>query len=51
MDVPLDLIALNITPQGALLRWTPPLANVDVYIITLTYNKGMWSHIFLAVVR
>ncbi|XP_023654438.1 tenascin-R isoform X1 [Paramormyrops kingsleyae] len=39
MDVPLDLIALNITPQGALLRWTPPLANVDVYILTLTYNQ------------
>ncbi|MFT7801650.1 tenascin-R-like isoform X1 [Arapaima gigas] len=39
MDMPMDLMALNITSQGALLRWTPPLSSVDVYVLTLTYNK------------
>ncbi|XP_061835389.2 tenascin-R isoform X5 [Nerophis lumbriciformis] len=39
MDMPSELTALNITPQGALLRWNPPLSNVDNYVITLTHNQ------------
>uniref|UniRef100_A0A6Q2Z8Y4 Tenascin R (restrictin, janusin) n=1 Tax=Esox lucius TaxID=8010 RepID=A0A6Q2Z8Y4_ESOLU len=31
MDMPMELTALNITPQEALLRWIPPLSNVDNY--------------------
>ncbi|XP_064197737.1 tenascin-R isoform X2 [Anguilla rostrata] len=40
MDMPMDLMTLNITPQGALLRWTPPLSSVDNYVLTLTRNQG-----------
>uniref|UniRef100_A0A8C8C621 Tenascin-R n=1 Tax=Oncorhynchus tshawytscha TaxID=74940 RepID=A0A8C8C621_ONCTS len=36
MDMPMELTALNITPQGALLRWNPPLSSVDNYVFTLT---------------
>ncbi|XP_053483959.1 tenascin-R [Ictalurus furcatus] len=39
MDMPLELMALNVTPQGALLRWTPPLSNVDNYVLTLTRSQ------------
>ncbi|XP_054608796.1 tenascin-R isoform X4 [Dunckerocampus dactyliophorus] len=39
MDMPSELTALNITPQGALLRWNPPLSNVDNYVLTLTHNQ------------
>ncbi|XP_028986642.1 tenascin-R isoform X3 [Betta splendens] len=39
MDMPAELTALNITPQGALLRWNPPLSNVDNYVLTLTHNQ------------
>uniref|UniRef100_A0AAY4A9Y2 Tenascin-R n=1 Tax=Denticeps clupeoides TaxID=299321 RepID=A0AAY4A9Y2_9TELE len=38
MDMPVDLTALNVTPQGALLRWTPPLSSVDNYVLTLTHK-------------
>ncbi|XP_031663231.1 tenascin-R [Oncorhynchus kisutch] len=36
MDMPMELTALNITPQAALLRWNPPLSSVDNYVFTLT---------------
>ncbi|KAG7456964.1 hypothetical protein MATL_G00241500 [Megalops atlanticus] len=39
MDMPMDLTALNITPQRALLRWNPPLSSVDNYVLTLTHNQ------------
>ncbi|XP_014900143.1 tenascin-R isoform X2 [Poecilia latipinna] len=39
MDMPAELTALNITPQGALLRWNPPLSNVDNYVLTITHNQ------------
>ncbi|XP_045930138.1 tenascin-R-like [Micropterus dolomieu] len=39
MDMPSELTALNITPQGALLRWNPPLSNVDNFVLTLTHNQ------------
>ncbi|XP_030259076.1 tenascin-R isoform X3 [Sparus aurata] len=39
MDMPAELTALNITPQGALLRWNPPLSSVDNYVLTLTHNQ------------
>ncbi|XP_063075983.1 tenascin-R [Engraulis encrasicolus] len=39
MDMPTDLTALNVTPQGALLRWNPPLSSVDNYVLTLTRNQ------------
>ncbi|KAM8838663.1 tenascin-R isoform 7-T11 [Synchiropus picturatus] len=39
MDMPSELTALNITPQGALLRWNPPLSSVDNYVLTLTQNQ------------
>uniref|UniRef100_A0A8B9H3P4 Tenascin-R n=1 Tax=Astyanax mexicanus TaxID=7994 RepID=A0A8B9H3P4_ASTMX len=39
MDMPMELTALNVTPQGALLRWTPPLSSVDNYVLTLTRNQ------------
>uniref|UniRef100_A0A3P8WGG0 Tenascin R (restrictin, janusin) n=1 Tax=Cynoglossus semilaevis TaxID=244447 RepID=A0A3P8WGG0_CYNSE len=39
MDMPAELTALNITPQGALLRWTAPLSSVDNYVLTLTHNQ------------
>ncbi|XP_014046093.2 tenascin-R isoform X3 [Salmo salar] len=39
MDMPMELTALNITPQGALLRWNPPLSSVDNYVFTLTCNQ------------
>uniref|UniRef100_A0AAR2K5D1 Tenascin R (restrictin, janusin) n=1 Tax=Pygocentrus nattereri TaxID=42514 RepID=A0AAR2K5D1_PYGNA len=41
MDMPMELTALNVTPQGALLRWTPPLSSVDNYVLTLTRNQAM----------
>uniref|UniRef100_A0A8C5BZT2 Tenascin-R n=1 Tax=Gadus morhua TaxID=8049 RepID=A0A8C5BZT2_GADMO len=37
MDMPAELTALNITPQGALLRWNPPMSDVDNYVLTLTH--------------
>ncbi|KAI4886064.1 hypothetical protein NFI96_004974 [Prochilodus magdalenae] len=39
MDMPMELTALNVTPQGALLRWSPPLSSVDNYVLTLTRNQ------------
>ncbi|CAB1326204.1 unnamed protein product [Coregonus sp. 'balchen'] len=39
MDMPMELTALNITPQGALLQWNPPLSSVDSYVVTLTCNQ------------
>ncbi|XP_049453808.1 tenascin-R isoform X6 [Epinephelus fuscoguttatus] len=39
MDMPSELTALNITPQGALLRWNPPVSSVDNYVLTLTHNQ------------
>ncbi|KAK3545902.1 hypothetical protein QTP70_016587 [Hemibagrus guttatus] len=39
MDMPIELMALNVTPQGALLRWTPPRSNVDNYVLTLTRSQ------------
>uniref|UniRef100_A0A1A8IR78 Tenascin R (Restrictin, janusin) n=1 Tax=Nothobranchius kuhntae TaxID=321403 RepID=A0A1A8IR78_NOTKU len=39
MDMPAELTALNITPQGALLRWNPPLSIVDNYVLTITHNQ------------
>ncbi|CAK6966907.1 tenascin-R [Scomber scombrus] len=39
MDMPSELTALNITPQGALLRWNPPMSSVDNYVLTLTHNQ------------
>ncbi|XP_059419449.1 tenascin-R isoform X2 [Carassius carassius] len=41
MDMPMDLTALNVTPQGALLRWNPPVSSVDNYVVTLTRNQVM----------
>uniref|UniRef100_A0A3P8Y457 Tenascin R (restrictin, janusin) n=1 Tax=Esox lucius TaxID=8010 RepID=A0A3P8Y457_ESOLU len=46
MDMPMELTALNITPQEALLRWIPPLSNVDNYVLTLTCNQ-MTANTFL----
>lgn len=43
MDMPMELTALNVTPQGALLRWNPPLSNVDNYVLTLTHNQSKWT--------
>ena len=43
MDMPAELTALNITPQGALLKWNPPLSSVDNYVLTLTHNQGKLS--------
>uniref|UniRef100_A0AAY5KWU3 Tenascin R (restrictin, janusin) n=1 Tax=Esox lucius TaxID=8010 RepID=A0AAY5KWU3_ESOLU len=40
MDMPMELTALNITPQEALLRWIPPLSNVDNYVLTLTLTAN-----------
>ncbi|XP_061550692.1 tenascin-R isoform X2 [Phycodurus eques] len=40
MDMPSELTALNITPQGALLRWNPPMSNVDNYVLTLTHDQA-----------
>ncbi|MEQ2204201.1 hypothetical protein XENOCAPTIV_009570, partial [Xenoophorus captivus] len=39
MDMPAELTALNITPQGALLRWNAPQSNVDNYVLTITHNQ------------
>nr|XP_043883712.1 tenascin-R isoform X3 [Solea senegalensis] len=39
MDMPAELTALNITPRGALLRWSPPMSSVDNYVMTLTHNQ------------
>ncbi|XP_036298566.1 tenascin-R [Pipistrellus kuhlii] len=36
MDHPVDLIATNITPTGALLQWKAPVGEVESYIIVLT---------------
>ncbi|XP_046708280.1 tenascin-R isoform X2 [Silurus meridionalis] len=46
MDMPMELMALNVTPQGALLRWIPPLSNVDNYVLTLTHSQ-VTADIFL----
>lgn len=43
MDMPAELTALNITPQGALLRWKPPVSNVDNYVLTVTHNQGKFN--------
>uniref|UniRef100_A0A096LTX5 Tenascin R (restrictin, janusin) n=1 Tax=Poecilia formosa TaxID=48698 RepID=A0A096LTX5_POEFO len=47
MDMPAELTALNITPQGALLRWNPPLSNVDNYVLTITHNQLVTADTFL----
>ncbi|CDQ56468.1 unnamed protein product [Oncorhynchus mykiss] len=47
MDMPMELTALNITPQGALLRWNPPLSSVDNYVFTLTCYQGRWIYCLL----
>ncbi|KAK7945646.1 hypothetical protein WMY93_001374 [Mugilogobius chulae] len=39
MDMPSELTAINITPQGAVLRWNPPVSSVDNYVLTLTHNQ------------
>uniref|UniRef100_A0A4W4ECM5 Tenascin R (restrictin, janusin) n=1 Tax=Electrophorus electricus TaxID=8005 RepID=A0A4W4ECM5_ELEEL len=39
MDMPMELTALNVTPQGALLRWVSPLSSVDNYVLTVTRNQ------------
>ncbi|XP_051726646.1 tenascin-R [Ctenopharyngodon idella] len=39
MDMPMELTALNVTPQGALLRWNPPVSSVDNYVLTVTRNQ------------
>ncbi|XP_067109052.1 tenascin-R [Osmerus mordax] len=39
MDMPTELTSLSILPQGALLRWIPPLSSVDNYVLTLTHNQ------------
>ncbi|KAK7159380.1 hypothetical protein R3I94_005646 [Phoxinus phoxinus] len=39
MDMPMELTALNVTPQGALLRWNAPVSSVDNYVLTLTRNQ------------
>ncbi|XP_051554686.1 tenascin-R isoform X2 [Myxocyprinus asiaticus] len=39
LDMPMELTALNVTPQGALLRWNPPVSSVDNYVLTLTRNQ------------
>ncbi|CAM4590837.1 unnamed protein product [Leuciscus chuanchicus] len=39
MDMPMELTALNVTPQGALLRWNAPISSVDNYVLTLTRNQ------------
>lgn len=44
IDMPIELMALNVTPQGALLRWTPPLSNVDNYVLTLTHSQGKYNN-------
>ncbi|KAK1329244.1 hypothetical protein QTO34_011424 [Cnephaeus nilssonii] len=36
MDHPVDLIATNITPTGALLQWKAPVGEVESYVIVLT---------------
>lgn len=51
--MPSELTALNITPQGALLRWNPPLSSVDNYVLTLTHNQGKLaaSHLLKTKIR
>uniref|UniRef100_A0AAV2JVV9 Tenascin n=1 Tax=Knipowitschia caucasica TaxID=637954 RepID=A0AAV2JVV9_KNICA len=39
MDMPSELAAINITPQGAVLKWNPPVSSVDNYVLTLTHNQ------------
>ncbi|XP_043941896.1 tenascin-R isoform X2 [Protopterus annectens] len=39
MDSPVGLIATNITPMDALLKWNRPLSSVDNYVITSTHYK------------
>ncbi|XP_062849990.1 tenascin-R [Trichomycterus rosablanca] len=39
MDTPMDLVALNVTPRGVLLRWTSPVSSVDNYVLTLTRSQ------------
>uniref|UniRef100_A0A8C6TG57 Tenascin R (restrictin, janusin) n=1 Tax=Neogobius melanostomus TaxID=47308 RepID=A0A8C6TG57_9GOBI len=39
MDMPSELTVINITPQGAVLRWNPPVSSVDNYVLTLTHNQ------------
>uniref|UniRef100_A0A8C6TLY4 Tenascin R (restrictin, janusin) n=1 Tax=Neogobius melanostomus TaxID=47308 RepID=A0A8C6TLY4_9GOBI len=43
MDMPSELTVINITPQGAVLRWNPPVSSVDNYVLTLTHNQGKLS--------
>uniref|UniRef100_A0A8C7PIP3 Tenascin R (restrictin, janusin) n=1 Tax=Oncorhynchus mykiss TaxID=8022 RepID=A0A8C7PIP3_ONCMY len=47
MDMPMELTALNITPQGALLQWNPPLSSVDNYVLTLTCNQSRQNYSLL----
>ncbi|XP_072297564.1 tenascin-R isoform X2 [Eucyclogobius newberryi] len=39
MDMPSELTAINITPQGAVLKWNPPVSSVDNFVLTLTHNQ------------
>ncbi|XP_048353933.1 tenascin-R isoform X2 [Sphaerodactylus townsendi] len=38
MDNPDSLTAINITPTEALLKWEPPVAEVENYVIVLTHH-------------
>ncbi|XP_078498130.1 tenascin-R [Lissotriton helveticus] len=37
LDNPMALMATNITPTEAVLRWTPPQSDVENYVIVLTH--------------
>ncbi|XP_051789090.1 tenascin-R isoform X2 [Erpetoichthys calabaricus] len=39
MDSILGLQVVDITPNGALLQWHPPLSSVDNYVLVLTHNQ------------
>ena len=40
MDNPEDLVATNVTPTEALLRWKAPGGDVESYVIVLTRFSG-----------
>lgn len=41
MDNPESLTATDITPTETLLKWNPPVAEVENYVIVLTHDTGM----------
>lgn len=41
MDNPESLNATNITPTETLLKWNPPVAEVENYVIVLKHDAGM----------